>query len=274
MIIDSHVHICGPPLNQEYFKVKCRDGSVVTFPFAKRADASVDRLLRDMNENNIDKAFICAVSGAATNEYLSKVVREHSSRIVGFAWIDDPLDKMKSVETLETAVNELGLRGLKLHPGFQNFSPADQRIYPLIRKAAELKIPIFIHMAPIPLGTFDNHKPEHIDTLKKNVPDATIIVGHMAWQRFTDLLMLVWAPGIYIETSNGLNMIADLYGVDFAERLIRRLGVDKVVFGSDWMGSSSRMTKENMDIINKMSLTRDEKEKILGENIRKVLVAN
>jgi len=96
----------------------------------------------------------------------------------------------------------------------------------------------------------------------------------MAWQRFMDLLMLVWEPGIYIETSNGLNMIAGLYGVDFAERLILRLGVDKVVFGSDWMGSRSRVTKENMGLINKMSLTREEKEKILGENIRKILVAN
>lgn len=272
MIIDSHVHICGPPLNQEYINARLWDGSIVTLS-VRRADASVDRLLQDMNKNNIDKAFVCAVNGAVTNEYLSKVVREHSSRIVGFAWIDNPLDKTKSVETLETAVNELGLRGLKLHPGIQNFSPADPRIYPLISKAAELNVPIFIHMAPWPLGTFDNHKPEHIDTLKKNVPNATIIVGHMAWQRFMDLLILVWEPGIYVETSGGLSMIADLYGVDFAERLIRRLGVDKVVFGSDWMGSSSRMTKENMDIINKMSLTREEKEKILGENIRKVLEA-
>lgn len=272
MIIDSHVHICGPPLNQVYINARLWDGSIVTLS-VRRADASVDRLLQDMNKNNIDKAFVCAVNGAVTNEYLSKVVREHSSRIVGFAWIDNPLDKTKSVETLETAVNELGLRGLKLHPGIQNFSPADPRIYPLISKAAELNVPIFIHMAPWPLGTFDNHKPEHIDTLKKNVPNATIIVGHMAWQRFMDLLILVWEPGIYVETSGGLSMIADLYGVDFAERLIRRLGVDKVVFGSDWMGSSSRMTKENMDIINKMSLTREEKEKILGENIRKVLEA-
>jgi len=270
LIIDSHVHICGPPLTHEYVTTTLWDGSTVALPF-RRADASVDRLLQDMNENNIDMALVCAVNGVVTNEYLSKVVREHSGRIVGFAWVDNPLDKMKSVEILETAVNELGLRGLKLHPGIQNFSPADPRIYPLIRKAAELQIPIFIHMAPWPLGTFDNHKPEHIDTLKKNVPDATIMVGHMAWQRFMDLLTLVWESGIYIETSNGLNMIADLYGVDFAERLIRRLGVDKVVFGSDWMGSSSRMTKENIDLINKMNLTTGEKEKILGENIRKVL---
>jgi len=272
LIIDGHVHICGPPLNQEYVNARLWDGSIVTLP-VKRADASVDRLLQDMNENNIDKAFACAMNGVVTNEYLSKVVREHNSRIVGFAWIDNPLDKTKSVETLETAVSELGLRGLKLHPGIQNFSPADPRIYPLIRKAAELKIPIFIHMTPWPLGTFDNHKPEYVDTLKKNVPDATIIVGHMAWQRFMDLLTLVWESGIYVETSHGLSMIADLYGVDFAERLTRRLGVDKVVFGSDWTGSSSRMRKENMDLINKMNLTWEEKEKILGENIRKVLKA-
>jgi len=271
LIVDSHVHVCGPPLNQDYISAKLWDSSIITLPFARRADASIDRLLKDMNESNIDMALVCAMNGVVTNEYLSKVVRENSSRIAGFAWIDNPLDKAKSVETLETAVNELGLRGLKLHPGIQNFSPADPRIYPLIRKAAELKIPIFIHMTPFPLGTFDNHKPEHIDTLKKNVPDATIIVGHMAWQRFMDLLILVWESGIYVETSNGLNMIADLYGLGFAERLIRRLGVDKVVFGSDWIGSSSRMTKENMDLINKMNLTTEERKKILGENIRKVL---
>jgi predicted TIM-barrel fold metal-dependent hydrolase len=273
LIIDSHVHICGPPLNQEYIKGRLWDGSTITLP-VKRADASVDCLIRDMNENKIDKAFVCAMNDVATNECLSKAVRKHNGRIVGFAWIDNPLDEKQSVEALERAVDELGLRGLKLHPGIQNFSPGDSRVYPLVRKAAELQIPVFIHMTPWPLGTFANHKPEHIDTLKRNVPDATVIVGHMAWQRFIDLLALVRTPGIYFETSNGLNMIAGLYGVDFAERLIRRLGVDKVVFGSDWMGSSSRMTKENMDLINKMNLTREEKQKILGENIRKVLVAN
>jgi len=104
--------------------VRCRNGSVLTLPL-KRADVSVDRLLQDMNKNNIDKAFVCAVDGAVTNEYLSKTIKEHSGRFVGFAWIDNPLDKTKSVDALEMAVNELGLRGLKLHPGFQDFSPAD-----------------------------------------------------------------------------------------------------------------------------------------------------
>jgi len=65
-------------------------------------------------------------------------------------------------------------------------------------------------------------------------------------------------------------MIADLYGIDFATRFIRRIGVDKVVFGSDWMGTNNER-KAQLGVIEKMNLTREEKEKILGENIRNVL---
>ena len=224
-----------------------------------------------MDTHNVDMALVNAFPGAITNEQLSKVVKEHQTRLVGFAWIDNPLDAKESVREFEEAVNVLGLKGLKLHPGLQGFSPADPRIYPLIREAAELSIPIFIHMAPWPLGTFEYHKPEHLHTLKEHVPDATIMVGHIAYQRFMDLLILMWAPGIHVETSNGLEMIASLHGIKFAERLIRRMGVNRVVFGSDWMGQVERMADENMTIITKMDFTKEEKDNILGETIRTVL---
>jgi len=224
-----------------------------------------------MDTNNIEMALVNAFTGAVTNEQLSEVVKEHRTRLVGFAWVDNPLDEKESVRELEEAVNVLGLKGLKLHPGLQGFNPADPRLYPLIRKAAELSIPIFIHMFPWPLGTFDNHKPEHIYTLKKHEPNATILVGHMAYQRFLDLLILMWEPGIYVETSFGLELIASLHGIKFAERFLRRLGINRIVFGSDWMGQVERMTDLNMNIIDKMDLTKEEKDNILGENIRKVL---
>jgi len=66
----------------------------------------------------------------------------------------------------------------------------------------------------------------------------------------------------------------DLFGINFATRFIRKIGVDNVIFGSDWMGTSSSLRKEmnaQLDIIKKMSLTKEQKEKILGENIRKIL---
>ncbi len=273
LIIDSHVHICGPPLNQEYIKCTLDDGSIITLPF-KRADCSVSNLIHAMDAHNIDMAIVNAFTGVITNEQLSQILKKHQERLMGFAWIDKPLDEKKSVIEMENAYSKLGLRGLKLNPGVQQFSPTDPKILPLIKKTAELKIPIFIHMYPWPLNAFDYTKPEHIYILKKRVPDAIILVGHTAYQHFMDLFPLALYPGIYVETSFGLELIANLYGVKFAERFIRRIGIDKVVFGSDWMGTQDgdeRIVDNNFSIYDKMNLTEEEKAKILGENIRKVM---
>lgn len=102
------------------------------------------------------------------------------------------------------------------------------------------------------------------------MPKATIIVAHMGGPRFLDLLPIAPLPEVYVETSWGLTMIADLFGIDFTTRYIRRIGVDNVVFGTDWIGTNNER-KAQLSVIQKMSLTREEKEKILGENMRKIL---
>lgn len=271
MLIDSHVHISGPPYKRAYWSIKRADGTDVPMELGD-VDLSVDQLLHDMDECHVDKALVMALSGVISNEYLSKVVKAHPKRLAGFAWVTNPRTN-HSVEELEKAVNELGLKGLgELHPGAQAFTPADREILPLIRRAAELHVPVLIHTYPWPPGYFYNSLPEHIDTLKKRVPQATIIVAHMGGPRFLDLLPIAPLQGIYVETSWGLTMISDLYGIDFATRYIRMIGADNVVFGSDWLGTNNERGKQ-LNVIQKMKLTREEKEKILGENIRKVLKA-
>ena len=50
------------------------------------------------------------------------------------------------------------------------------------------------------------------------------------------------------------------------------IGVDNVLFGSDWFGRQVGMEQEGqLELINKLDLTREEKEKILGDNISKIL---
>lgn len=274
MIIDSHVHLCEPPHNQDKLSLKMADGRVLNLDVT-RADASVDRLLRDMDECQVDQALVMAIIDWVSNESLSELVRAHPTRLVGFAWVTNPRDGDESVRQLDKAVNELGLRGLKLHPDAQGFSTADPEIVPLIRRAAELDIPILIHSHPGIMGVpghFHSDLPEHFDTLKKRVPEATLIVGHMGGVRFLDLLTIAGQQGVYVETSWTLTMIADLFGIDFATRFIRRLGVDNVLYGSDWFGPHKEMSNQ-LSLIEKMDLTPEERGKILGGNIRRVLEA-
>ena len=169
------------------------------------------------------------------------------------------------------AVNELGLRGLKLHPTVQHFSPADSEMVPLIKQAADSNIPIFVHMMPIQdWGDFNCCLVEHITFLWRMVPEAKILIGHMEFPRWLDLLSIAPLPGVHVETSWGLTAMANLFGVDFVTRFIFAVGVDNVVFDSDWIGTDREMNNQ-LNLIQGMDFTQEEKDNILGENTRQVL---
>lgn len=154
LVIDSHVHLCSEPLNDEPPQTVGADGQLISFPCIRR-ECSAESLLGHMDENSVDKAMVMAVEGWITNEQLGKVVAQHPDRLVGFAYISNPLDECRAPALLEHAVTAWGLKGLKMHPGLQGFSPSDARLIPLIQKASELGIPVLFHMHPWPLGNFD-----------------------------------------------------------------------------------------------------------------------
>ena len=79
-----------------------------------------------------------------TNDYVAGIVRGHPEQFIGFASVD-PWKGKAAVLELERSVNELGLKGLKLHPVHQSFFPNDPRFYPLYEKAAELGVPVLFH---------------------------------------------------------------------------------------------------------------------------------
>ena len=262
----------GPQHNQEMLVLKIVGGVTFTI-LAMRAESTVDLLLEDMDRRGIDAALVMGFPDAISNEELSEIMKEHPGRIVGFAGVDDPKGE-DSVAQLGRAVEELGLRGLKLHPDIHSFSPSDPEITPLIRCAAELGVPVLIHSFPGGMirGYFNLSHPGHIDTLKRRVPDATIIIGHMGWPRYMDLLTVWQIPGIYVETSWGLTNIAELKSTAYTAKLIRMIGAENVVFGSDWLGPGIGEEHERqLKLIENLDLSREEKEVILGENIRKVL---
>ena len=272
MIVDIHLHACGPPYDDEPLFWHLHDGRRLPTG-CTRKESSPEMLLLDMDECGVDVAVVNAIEGWASNEDVSDMVKAHPGRLVGFAWVGDPRDGKSSAEELEHAVESLGLRGLKLHPPFQGFSPADPEVVPLLRRAADLGVPTFIHAAPWPGGNFATCLPEHIDALKHRVPEAEIIVGHMGAPRFLDLTMLAYQPGVYVETSGGLNMVADLFGLEFAARFIRSLGVENVLFGSDWTrsGNVEAFMDQNLDLVERMDLTHEERDLIKGGNARKLL---
>jgi hypothetical protein len=272
MIIDGHTHLCGQPMNEDSLIISYPDGGSFDLGIP-RQEINVESMIEDMNTRGVEKAVVMGLPEQITNKELSDLVKQYPKRLIGFAGVWDP-KKPEAVTMLEEGVKTLGLQGLKLHPGLHSFSPSDEEIVPLIKCAAELGVPTLIHSYPGGMRRryFGLSTPEKIDDLKAYVPDATIIIGHMGYPRYLDLLTVGQIPGVYVETSWGLTSIAELHGLEFTAKYLRMIGIDKVLFGSDWIGKQLGMEQEKqLDLINKLDLTREEKDKILGGNISKLL---
>lgn len=267
LIIDAHTHLIDPPYSHEQLSFTISDGQVMQ-PESLRDQVTPNILLKDMDELHIVKSIVIA-SDALSNENLSKIVKSNSDKLRGFAYVH-PLE-LDSTTQLENAVNRLGLVGLKLVPDFQDFSMGDPRIYPLLYKAVDLGVPVMVHSAPgLIKGHYNQSLPEHFDTITKEVSGLDLIISHFSYPLFTDLLNIVSKDGVYVDTSTTLPWIIDLYGIDFTSRYIKSIGVDSVIFGSDWWGVSSEMKKQ-VESIGKLNLTENEKNMILGGNISKLV---
>ena len=173
------------------------------------------------------------------NDTVAEIVRRYPQQFVGFASVD-PLKGDRAITEAERAVKDLGLSGMKFHPGAQNFAPSDPRYRPLFEKIAALGVPALFHTGTSGLGAnmpggggmrLENCRPVHLDTLSADVPSLVIIGAHPSWPWEQEMIaVLQHKPNVY----NDLSGWSPKY---IPEALLReaagRLN-HKFLFGSDY----------------------------------------
>jgi hypothetical protein len=136
-----------------------------------------------------------------TNEQIAELC-QINRRFIGFASVD-PL-REGAVADLEHAIRGLGLRGLKLAPGMQEFYPADRACYPVYKKAEELGIPILFHagMSWEPGTEAKYGQPIHFEDIAHDLPKLNIVLAHLAWPWVVEAVSLALKyPNVYLDTS-------------------------------------------------------------------------
>jgi len=207
------------------------------------------------------------------NERVAEAVRRHPDVFTGFASVD-PWKGEAAVRELERSVRELGLRGLKLHPGLQAFTPNERRFGPLYAKCAELDIPLNIHTghpgigAGVPGGggvRLKYGRPIYLDDVAAEFPDLTIIMAHPAWPWHDEQLSVAMhKPNVYLDLSGWSPKYIPPAVIQYANTLLQ----DKVLFGSDYPVISPERWLRDFETV----AFRDEvRPKILLENARRAL---
>jgi len=217
MIVDAHAHITP---DGKWFKTK--------------HDASLKRLLESRAKVPIDKIVLLPIEGVATNKFISKICRKYQDIFIGFATVN-PLQGKKAMNELKEAILKFNLKGLKLHPRLQKFEPWDYRILPILEIAAQLNIPVLFDLFLRDVEAAKLNNPFAYDAIAKRLPELNIILAHSGGCYLTDAMNVAkMNRNIYLDISYSLIYYQNnpIYK-DFVT-LIRKIGVNKFIYGSDF----------------------------------------
>jgi predicted TIM-barrel fold metal-dependent hydrolase len=190
---------------------------------------------------------------------------------IGIDILQSPPDMQAEIED---KVKNHGAKGLKLHPVVNRFFPYDQRLWPAYSKAGEMGLPVLFHSGTADVvghSQSDYGRPKNFEPVLKKFPRVKIILAHLAQGFFEELIDIAsHYDHVYFDTSaiiSGIEGESKFSTPAEAAALIRKLGVHRVLFGSDWPWFDPLAALEQMV---GLDLTNEEKESILGKNAEKL----
>lgn len=178
---------------------------------------------------------------------------------------DSALVELKRLKTL-------GVKLIKLHPITQNFDIEDERVSRVAEAAGNLGIVVLIDSYTF----FQRNNVEKLLYLAYRNRNTNFIFAHLGGPEFEKFgfhgflrTTNSWfANNMWFDISATINILADSPYKDELEWTIRTIGIDKILFGSDFPQFSVDETIKSLD---KLELSNSEKEQILYSNAKKLL---
>lgn len=185
-----------------------------------------------------------------------------------------PYDGDSAISELRR-LKELGVKVIKLHPISQEFEIEDPRVSRVVAEAGKLGIVVLMDAYTF----FQKNNVEKLIYLAYSHRSTKFIFAHLGGPEFQKFAFLGYlrrtnswfADNMWFDISGTVNIFADSPYKDELEWAIRTVGVEKVLFGSDFPQFS---LEETIQAVNKLSLTKQEKNLIMYLNAKKLLGLN
>jgi uncharacterized protein len=157
------------------------------------------------------------------------------------------------------------MRGVKLHPWVQAFSPHARGLDPVCEAAAALGVPILFHDGTPPFSA-----PLQLAALARRHPRTAIVLGHGG-------LHDLWREAIVaVETTPNLHVCMCATPVYAMRRIVERCPLDRILFGTDG-GLVSQPVQQYVVLrlrqLEALRLTAEQRRAILLDNPERLLAA-
>ena len=274
MVIDFHTHVFSPRIKENIETYVRKDPLLAMLYSSPRAKiATADELIESMDRDRVDVSVILNGGWTShelcieTNDYIMESVARYPKRLVGFCTA--PLQSTKTaIAEIERCIRG-GVKGVgEIRLDTQSFDPDE--LLPVIEVIREHNLILLTH-ASEPVGHHYAGKgkttPDLLYTLITAYPDVTHVLAHWGGGLpFYALMPEVKEAmrNVYFDSAAS----PFLYVPDIYKRVSELVGVDKILFGTDYPLLAQRRLLEEIDSLNMPTETR---EQILSGNARRLL---
>lgn len=238
-------------------------------PLSDMRDAALAKIPKELSrterkeaEKEIDVRMLSRME--RRNSWTCGLAKENN-RLVPFINLDPLMDEGTMIAEIRDKVDNHGARGIKLHPASQRFLPNDHRIWPAYQMAQQLALPVIFHAGTF-TGPIQYARPKHFTEVLDTFPDLTLVMAHLGMGYFDEVTSLA---GKYrnlhfdccaiIDHTEGEGGLSDAALI----ALIREIGVERVMFGSDfpWYDPATAIER-----LLRLDFSEQEKRLLLAEN--------
>ena len=269
--IDAHIHL----MPEDVIQANSGHGYVFI------DYGSVDDYKKIMERYNIEMAFVMPFNDPYMLSMDFKVETVHSNmlamvqkmplKLCCFADVDIRNNINETLGELDKVMDKDEFIGIKLHPSNAGY-PMDGSYYEkIVEYASKRDTLVEIHSYPKEHLQDDVCSPSRIKNVLTKYPNAKFSIAHLGGFQVEDLYGL----NAYSNFSAILPDYVNRFGIKRTNEILRLIGVDKLVFATDFPDSRCLKPKEIYDkyfeILNEMDFSPEEAENICRDNALKMI---
>lgn len=213
-------------------------------------------------EAGIDRFLVCSVATKveqvrSINQFIQEKCQKYPQFIGLGAWHQDITDISGEMDDIQAR----GLRGIKLHPDFQEFMIDDPKMLDVYKEAHRRGLPILFHTGD---SRTEFSSPHRLMNVIDKLPDFTCIAAHLGgYSEWEEARRELSGTNVYIDTSSSLFKISP----EEAKENIAHFGVDHTMFGTDFPMWDP---KEELERFFALGFSQEENQAMLYDNFARL----
>jgi predicted TIM-barrel fold metal-dependent hydrolase len=267
MIIDFHTHVFPEKIAKSTI-----DALVLKASGVPSTDGTVQGMLDALSRGNADIAVTLPVLTKPTQfdsvtKFVKAINDEYSqkgNKLISFGGIHPKCD---DIDGKMQYLKSLGIKGVKIHPDYQDTFIDDDGYYQILLSAKKYDMIVVTH-AGVDDGYLDQPikcPPERVLKVIESVNHEKFVLahygGHKQWEKVYELLA---GKNVYFDTAFSLHEIKE----ELFKKILIKHGEDRILFATDcpW-----RDIRDDVEILKSYNLGKETEEKLFYKNALKLL---